>query len=377
MMAKYMFLYLMTGGGHYAPAKAVAETIIATRGSDVGIILHDGLSGTKPFVRRIIEDGYKNSVNKALWFFELLYALGKLRIVSKFTTYIGNYLIKPAVQEAIIKNRPDKIIIYHYILIRPVKEILHENSYNIPVIVVVTDPFTAPLGWFLDKNQKFIVFSDTLKEKCISMGISDENVKVFPFVLSKKFSESSGQMANIRLRNELGFIGNVRIVLILGGADGMPGGLKIFKSIVTSGINAGIIFVCGRDTKLFNKLSEIKSKHKLDNVRIFGFIDFIHHLIQISDVVITKAGPSVCMETLLSEKVPVINNYIWEQERGNMEYICSNGMGIYQRNIHQLPDVIKKLLNDNSYYNHMIRNIRLHRISNGADQVSEYILNYN
>jgi UDP-N-acetylglucosamine:LPS N-acetylglucosamine transferase len=43
-MGKYLFLYLKTGGGHLAPAKAVAEEIRSRRKSDPEILLVDGLS---------------------------------------------------------------------------------------------------------------------------------------------------------------------------------------------------------------------------------------------------------------------------------------------------------------------------------------------
>jgi processive 1,2-diacylglycerol beta-glucosyltransferase/1,2-diacylglycerol 3-beta-galactosyltransferase len=162
----------------------------------------------------------------------------------------------------------------------------------------------------------------------------------------------------------------------MGGGDGMPGGEKIFKSLVSYGINAEIAVVCGRDNYLYKQLSELKERNKLDNTRIYGFIDFTYSLIQISDIVITKAGPSVCMEILLAEKVPIINNYIWEQEKGNMEFVCKRGMGIYKKNPRKLPDLVNKLLSNKEYYNLMINNIRKNMIRNGVEQVSEYIMKF-
>jgi len=376
-MEKYMFIYLKTGGGHYAPAKAIAETIRNTRSSEIEIILHDGLSDTRTYLRKIIQDGYKNSVNKALWSFEMLYAIGKIKSVTKISSEIAAHFIKPAISKAILKEKPDKIIIYHFLMIRPVNEILRENNIKTPVVVVVTDPFTAPSGWFLIKDQKYIVFSDILKKKCIKMGINSENIQVFPFVLDNKFSILLNNSSRLRVRKELGFREDSKIILIMGGGDGMPGGEKIFRTLTTAGIDAEIAVVCGRDKFLFKQLSELKEKSKLDNTRIFGFIDFTYSLIQISDIVITKAGASVCMEILLAEKVPVINNYIWEQEKGNMEFVCKNRMGIYKKNPRQLPDLVNKLLSNKEYYNLLINNIRKNTIRNGVEQVSKYIMTYN
>ena len=49
-MGKYLFLYLKTGGGHLAPAKAVAEKIKMKRRVDVEFLLVDGLSESNVFV---------------------------------------------------------------------------------------------------------------------------------------------------------------------------------------------------------------------------------------------------------------------------------------------------------------------------------------
>jgi hypothetical protein len=72
----------------------------------------------------------------------------------------------------------------------------------------------------------------------------------------------------------------------------------------------------------------------------------------------------------------VINNYIWEQEKGNMEYVCNSKMGIMEKNTRYLPDVLHRLLTDNEYYNSISNNIKKAAIINGVGQVSDYILKY-
>jgi hypothetical protein len=51
-------------------------------------------------------------------------------------------------------------------------------------------------------------------------------------------------------------------------------------------------------------------------------------------------------------------------------------MGILEKNIRFLPDVIHKLLTDNEFYNSLINNIKKASISNGVGQVSDYILKF-
>ena len=373
-MGKYLFLYLKTGGGHLAPAKAVAEKIKMKRRVDVEILLVDGLSESNVLVKKVIEDGYKNAINKAAWTFEFLYALHKITAVSKFTAALVSYFVKPGIEKQVLETRPKKIVVFHFFLIKPVFEILKSYNLDIPVITVVTDPFTAHPIWFLQKEQNYVVFSDILKEKCIERGIDKNNLHVFPFVLDSKFSQKVSDFKKIRIRKKLGFEIDSKIILIMGGGEGMPHGKKILKRIIARNMDAEIAIVCGKNEKLYYKALKLKNKYDIDNLKVYGFIDFVHSLVSISDVVITKCGASTSMEILMMGKVPVINNYIWEQEKGNMEFVCQSKMGILEKNTRFLPDVLHRLLTDNEFYNSIRNNIKNAAISNGVGQVSDYIL---
>jgi processive 1,2-diacylglycerol beta-glucosyltransferase/1,2-diacylglycerol 3-beta-galactosyltransferase len=375
-LVKYLFLYLKTGGGHLAPAKAVAEKIRAKRDANVDIHLVDGLSGSNQFIKKFIESGYKTAVNKAAWTYEFLYALHKFKIIAKSTASIVSYFVKPALERQILENKPEKIVIFHFFLIKPVNEIIKKYKLSIKVITVVTDPFTAHPIWFLQKGQNFIVFSDLLKEKCIEQGINSENLKVFPFVLDNKFSRKIPEFHKQKIRRQLGFKTDSKIILIMGGGDGMPKGKKILKHLVTSNMQAEICIVCGNNRKLFKQAIHIRSKYQAKNLKVYGFIDFVHSLISISDVVITKCGASTFMEILMMEKIPVINNYIWEQEKGNMEYVCNKKMGVLEKKVSQLPVVLQNLMNDNELSSSLRSNIRNASITNGVGKVSNYILTF-
>jgi processive 1,2-diacylglycerol beta-glucosyltransferase/1,2-diacylglycerol 3-beta-galactosyltransferase len=376
-LGKYLFFYLKTGGGHLAPAKAVAEMIRSKpKGKKVEISLEDGLSASPSFVRKIIEDGYKTSVNHAVWTFEFLYAIHKIRAVSMLTSFLVSWFIRPGIEKQILSTRPGKIVVFHFFLIRPVFEVLKRNNLNIPVITVVTDPYTAHPIWFLHKDQNFIVFSEKLRQKCIEKGIEKEKLRVFPFVLDEHFSKKPNACNGIQIRRSLGFRDDSKIILIIGGGDGIPRGMKILKNIVRKNIDADIAIVCGKNARLYRRSLEFKKEYGVSNLMVFGYIDFVSSLISISDVVITKCGASTFMEILLMGKVPVINNYVWEQEKGNVEFVCNSKMGILEKNTRVLPDVILKLLTNRNHYNTITGNIRKAAIRNGVGQVSDFILKF-
>jgi processive 1,2-diacylglycerol beta-glucosyltransferase/1,2-diacylglycerol 3-beta-galactosyltransferase len=375
-LVKYLFFYLKTGGGHLAPAKAVAEKIRSKHNNKVEILLADGLSDSNRVVKKIIEDGYRNSVNKALFVFELLYALNKIKVISFITAKIVTYFIKPGIERLILEHSPKKIVIFHFFIIQAVFEVIARHNLEIKVITVVTDPFTAHPFWFIRRGQRYIVFSESLRENCIKNGIPDSEIKVFPFVLDRRFSRRLNITKASKIKQRLGFKEDSKIILIMGGGDGMPRGKKILKKIITGNIDAEIAVVCGNNTGLYNFVMMVRDKYKVDNLKVFRYIDFVHSLISISDIVITKCGASTFMEILLMGKIPVINNYIWEQEKGNMEFIRAKRMGLIEKDIKKLPQAVNMLLNDGELYNSIVQNINNASLVNGVNDVSNYILKY-
>lgn len=375
-MDKYLFLYLKTGGGHLAPAKAVADEISKKSKKDIEIILKDGLEYSGKFIRKILEDGYRNAVNNAIWTFEFLYALHKIKFIARATTKVVSFFIRKGLLRQIMENRPEKIVLFHFFLIEPVFGIINEYALNINILTVVTDPFTAHPVWFLNKEQNFIVFSQKLKDKCVKSGIVEQNIMVFPFVLDSRFSQTFNDYERLRVRKDLGFRIDSKVILIIGGADGIPKGKEILRNIIYGNIDADIAIVCGNNQKLYNYAASLKKRYGIDNLKVYGYIDFVYALINISDVVITKCGASTFMEILLMGKVPLINKYIWEQEKGNMEYVCHNNMGLFEKNTRAIPDAIDRLITDDNLYNSYCNNIRNASLCNGVGQVSDYILSF-
>lgn len=370
---KFMFFYLRTGGGHLAPAKATAN-YIEKNYSNIKTVLVDGLKEAPFYARFIVEDGYRILQNKAKWYFEFLYAVNKLKIFAKINSMLVSGRVLPYIKHQILTEKPTKIVIFHFFLIKPVYKILKENNLNIPVITVVTDPYSAHPVWFLDKKQNIIVFSNKVKNYATKKRIPSKNIKVFNFILDEKYSNPIEKELLPELKEKYGVNPNYKTVLIVGGGDGIPRGEKIIKELMSNINNANVILVCGKNKRLYTYANKLKKKKNYNNLTVFGYVDFVYELLNISDIVISKCGASTFMEILLTQKIPIINDYIWEQEKGNVDYLVENDMGIYEKHIHELPHIINKLINDSDYYNSFINNIKSAKLKNGLPEFSDYIV---
>jgi UDP-N-acetylglucosamine:LPS N-acetylglucosamine transferase len=368
---KYLLLYLRTGGGHLAPARSIAEQITKLD-SNIEPVLIDGFEKSPAIVKAVIEGGYRKLQHKAKWFYELLYAVYKFKFIAALSAWIISAFSKDYIYEVIHKEEPAKIIIFHFFLIKPVMTVLKERRLDIKTITIVTDPFTAHPLWFLNKKQNFIVFSTQLKNHCIAMGIKEWRIKVFPFILDEKFSNTPDKETIVKLKEKYSVDRTKNVILVLGGGDGIPKGKKILRILLDNYNDKEIIIICGKNKSLYNRAMQMKEQGDIGYLKVFGYVDFVYDLINISDVVITKCGASTFMEIIISRKIPVVTSYIWEQEKGNKDYIVQNGMGVYVKDLKQLPDLINRVSKNIHFYK---TNIDKAGIKNGAEEVAKYLIN--
>jgi UDP-N-acetylglucosamine:LPS N-acetylglucosamine transferase len=373
---KYFLLYLKTGGGHFAPARSIAHYLSAAHGSTIEPVLVDGLVNANSVVRYLLEDGYRLLQARSKLYYEFLYAVNKFSLIRHGNAAISGLFMKPYLKKRIDKERPAKIVIFHFFLIAPVLDILKELRYDIPVITVVTDPFTAHPLWFQREQERYIVFSERLKEDCVQKrNIPTSKLQVFPFILDKQFSTPLSSAEITKVKQKFGFAPEKKVVLIIGGGDGIPNGKSILRHLLHASLDVEIAIVCGRNKQLYAVALELQQRYP--SLKVFAFVDFVYELLNAADIVITKCGASTIMEILMMKKIPIINDYIWEQELGNMEFVRDNGLGVFERNIGKLPQIIRDLVSDEGRYQYYRKNIEKMKVRSGTKEVAEFLKTMN
>jgi UDP-N-acetylglucosamine:LPS N-acetylglucosamine transferase len=369
---RYFLLYLKTGEGHFAPARSIAQYLSSTYGDRIEPVLVDGLTHANPFARSILEKGYRLLQARAQWCYEFLYATNKFPPIGYLNVAIANFFIKPYLKQRIKKEQPVQIVIFHFFLIAPVYDILKELQLDIPVLTVVTDPFTAHPMWFQRPEQCYAVFSERLKRYCIERRkIAESRLHVFPFIIDEKFGTPLPSAEIDSLKQRFGFRPDRKCLLVIGGGDGIPNGKHILRQLLSSSLDVEIAIVCGKNKKLHAAALELQQSYP--SLKVFAFVDFVYELLNAADIVITKCGASTIMEILLMKRIPIINDYIWEQELGNMEFVRDNELGIFERNVRKLPSIIRDLVSSEDQLQRYRENIERMNLRSGTKEVAEFV----
>jgi len=377
---KILFLYLRTGGGHLSCAKTLSGYLSKKYGPKVDCVLVDVIKESK-FGKYILEDGYRISQDGLIAISNTAYALNLIKGVAKATVRMFTALSKSYLKKVFLKEKPDKIVIMHALVTRPAEMALDELDMKIPIIVAVTDPYTIHPLWLTGKRVHYIVCSDMAKRTALKKGIPGKSITQFPYFVNEKYCNKLSSKQVLDIKKKLGFSPHKRLVLIIGGGDGMPNGNALIKGLVKyikkNSLNVDVAVICGHNLRLKKYCTTLARKNsKTINMKVYGFIDFVYELINVSDFVITKAGPATLIEILLLGKIPIINYYIWGQEKGNVTFVVKNRLGFYKTSNSKIFSLISDLMVKDKLRTRILNNIKDIKLKNGTSKTAEFIYRY-
>lgn len=347
MKRKFIFLYLETGAGHKANARALAE-VMQKKFHDAEVELVNGFDRQNRFGKIVLEKGYNYACNYVHGAFPLIYDLAEHRAVQDIFLTLLRKRTMQHLKEVFLEKKPTDIVSFHFALTPFVKAALCELELEINFTVMVTDPFTAPKVWFYEKDLRYFVYSDRIKNFAVNeCGVPEENVTVVPFLISEKYLEVLPTADEVKkLKEKHSFPQDKKIVLLVGGGEGLPGAIKIINECILHKANFAVAVVCGRDKAMEKTLRLLQKTYSRLDLHVFGFVNYLDELVKLSDCIVTKAGPATLLEIISARKPVIIIKYIHNQELGNMQFVVRNRVGFFIRKPGAVYKKINELLND-------------------------------
>lgn len=370
---KFLFFYLNTGAGHISAARVLSEAMMK---EDPGCQIHMVNGFGKHGIGNIfVERGYNVSCNyfKGMW--PLLYDFGFFKWFQTLCIRILTFTERSHIRRILYKEHPTDIVSFHFLLSPILKEIAQAMPWKINLKVIVTDPFTVPYFWFYDRNLKYLVYSDEAWDSAVERcGVPEENVTVIPFLMNKKFCKSISDEEIRQLRIKHGYDPDKKIVLLVGGGEGLPGATEIINKCVINKAEFSIAIICGRDLVKKNNMNIIRLANPKIDLHVYGFIDYLDELVKICDCAVIKAGPATLMEVLSCRKPVIICKYLHNQELGNMHFAVDNRVGYFLQKPADIYSKVNEILNDKNFDQKMKRNFDSITIDTDAGKVAKILL---
>ncbi len=370
---KFLFLYLNTGAGHLSAAKVLAEAMRAAD-PDIEVRMINGF-GKNRISRFVFEKGYNFACNYAHGAFSLIYDIGQHRWFQTLCRRFVGPGNRRFLRKVIRDERPTDIVSFHFGISSFVRDVLAEIPRRIHFTVIVTDPFTVPHSWFYCPDVQYFVYSEQARDTAVrECGVPAENVRVVPFLMNGKFRVAADAEEIRRLRVKHGFDPDRKMVLLVGGGEGLPGATKIINECILHRAEFSISVICGRDAAKRKRLGLLRLTYPKLDLHVFGFIDFLDELVKICDCAVIKAGPATLMEVLSCRKPVIICKYIHNQELGNMRFAVEHRVGWFTQNPRRIYRKINEYLNDTEFDAVMKKNFDSVNIDTDASKVARLLL---
>lgn len=338
---KVALLYLDTGGGHRAAALSL-QKYLKKHSPQTETILHNPLEQHK-LLKGVIEGGYRVVTDQARPLWPVLYHLNTNEWAREIVYSLSAYWFTTELQNFLVEEGVTHLAVLHYLLIRPAGIAIQDR--DIQTVLYILDPFTVHPIWYHDTLLNVGCFSPQAKEVCVQGGYAPEKVNQLSFIVNPRFLKTMKPGKVKQFKVKLGLDPQKKMILIAGGGSGLKRGSLALKAALRGAPDAEIVVVCGRSDKMRRDCTALADRASSRNrIKVLGFVNFMYELINAADLVIGKAGPAFVMETLLQGKPLIIIDYMYGQEKGNVDFVLNEGFGFMETDLTGIQKRVQSIL---------------------------------
>lgn len=356
-------MYITPHSGHHQAAKAIEEGIKRVY-PGAEILNINAFNYTNPILEKVVNKTYTGIVKRKPEVWDYLYdnpiifhKLQKWRqIIHRFNS--------PKLKSLLDNFKPDAVICTQAF---PCGMIADCKPTDIPLIGVLTD-YMPHSYWLNDKVNFYVVSSEESRQRLKQGETEDERIKILGIPVHPKFDN---EVNKERVFQELNLDPNLPNILIMGGGQGMGPIKTIIYLLAYLDLPYQILVVAGTNKSLLKWLK--RRERRFNKVRALGYVDNINELMDISSLIITKAGGITTAEALVKNLPMIIINPLPGQERKNTQFLLSQGVALEARNSKQAAVLAKRLLSKPKKLREMKREIEKIRKPTAAINIAKLI----
>jgi len=316
-----IFYFSDTGGGHRSAAEAIIEALQIEYGDRFTYEMIDFFKDYAPPPFSRLPEMYPELVKAPRLWGASFYATDGRARARMITSSL--WPVARLGARRLVRDHPaDLIVTVHPIANTFALRALGRNRP--PFYTVVTDMVTTHALWFDSRSDHIFVPTETARERALAYHIPSEKIEVVGMPIADRYCAPPGDKNE--MREKLGWPLDKPIVLMVGGGDGMGPLGKTARAIDESGLDVGLVIVCGRNEKLKTNL---ESQTWENPTFIYGFTRDLPDFMRASDVIVTKAGPGTIAEALNANLPIILYAKLPGQEDGNVTFVESEGAGVW------------------------------------------------
>jgi 1,2-diacylglycerol 3-beta-galactosyltransferase len=239
-------------------------------------------------------------------------------------------LYRERLRDLFISYQPDVIISVHPLLNHAALRARDDaRMQHVPVVTVITDLGKVHESWLVPNADAVVVPAREVYQRALSRGVPTSRLHLLGHPIHPKFDDVTGSKEN--LRAALGLSPDLPVVMLMAGGEGGGKLLSTALALARAKLPIELVVVCGRNEPLEQKLRDVAPSLPTP-MHVLGFTDKIPEYFRAVDLLVTKAGPGTIAEANAAQLPIIVYDYVPGQERGNVDFVRHNGLGLIALN---------------------------------------------
>jgi hypothetical protein len=352
--AQLDLIYFDAGGGHRASATALTSAARQQRRSwQINPINLRDLLEPADVIRRLTGVRIENFYNSQLKHGLTLGTSQLLRITQMLIRQFEPMMVKLLARHW-QRSQPDLVVSMIPNFNRTILEGLRRADASqarceTPMVTILTDLADCPPHFWIERQQQYLICgTDVAAEQAIAMGHDRAGVfRTSGMIVRPEFYRPL-ELSRAAERSRLGFDAGLPTGIVMFGSYGSNQMATIAKKIESSGLKVQIIFICGHNDKLRERIESMELTYPFHCV---GFTQEIPYYMQLADFFVGKPGPGSISEALVMGLPVVVERNSWTmiQERFNTDWIAQNGFGIVLPSFREIAGAVAAMLDRDQF----------------------------
>ncbi|MFD3448752.1 glycosyltransferase [Microbacteriaceae bacterium 4G12] len=365
-MKKQPTILLITAGfgsGHNQASHALKHTF---EEFGVGTIqIYDLYAEAYPYWNKAVQFLYRQSFNIGSPLYKMFfYGMDRMYGTKALSWYLK--LGEKTLDDILEEKQPDIIITTFPVATVP--EWRRKTQKKFQIYTIVTD-YCLHRTWVHSEIDRYYVATEEVKQKVVQNGIPPEKIYVSGIPIRKEFEieKNEAMLVSNQLQSDR------KKLLIMAGAQGVVKNIKWIATNILDRSNVQVMIVCGQNQQLYKQLNKVQAEYG-ERLKLFGYVENIHELYEMADVMITKPGGITLSETIAKQLPTILYKPIPGQEKENSLFFCKIGASVA---VQEKEDVVRESLHLLAHTNKLSEMRQaLHRVhqKESAKQIAEDIL---
>ncbi|MBD3426004.1 MAG: glycosyltransferase [Candidatus Omnitrophica bacterium] len=339
MNKRIIIFYISEYSGHFHAACAIESGLRETK-KDLNIEKVNALDYTNPILGKIINKAYLEIIKKKPELWGSIYDSPEVVKKTKKAREALHKYNMSKIRRLIEKHSPEAVFCTQAMPCGMVADYKRSCGKDVKLIGVLTDH--APHSfWIYDEVDVYAVPSDGTRDALAEKGVPREKIVITGIPVDPKFCAIHDPS---EIRAKYGLEKDLPTVLIMGGSQGLGEMELIVKSLLKDeSHDYQLIIVAGSNKRLYSRLKRLGQEENDKNMCVLSFDKNIEELMEVSQIIVSKAGGMTSAEAMVKHLPMLIVNPIPGHERMNTNYLTSSGAAVEVKDLARVPNKINEL----------------------------------